>query len=259
MGIDIDKDFYSVRPIDGDWQKVKQFFVTNGMIGSYLEGGVFEQIFGGEAVSTIHILDMANKQGINIYHITSDNAKEILPKLQYNESKKQMLQNLINSGKEITIPEKNVIINGWDGTGYIVLNPKDGTGAYMIDGGLSGGFTEALAKYFTLLICVFVLIYVMAFMMPAVIPALTAGYLALVAFLPIFAVLPEWVQNTIFSSTIGLITSALGLVIGGPVGLAIGLIGLANVIVNQISYIINRPRNVVYNKEWLLIKNLRYA
>lgn len=259
LGIDIDKDFYSVRPIDGDWQKVKQFFVTNGMIGSYLEGGVFEQIFGGEAVSTIHILDMANKQGINIYHITSDNAKDILPKLQYNESKKQMLQNLINSGKEITIPEKDVIINGWDGTGYIVLNPKDGTGAYMIDGGLSGGFTEALAKYFTLLICVFVLIYVMAFMIPAVIPALTAGYLALVAFLPIFAVLPEWVQNTIFSSTIGLITSALGLVIGGPVGIAIGLIGLANVIINQISDIINRPRNVIYNKEWLLIKNLRYA
>jgi len=139
LGIDIDKDFYSVSPIDGDRQKVKQFFMNNGIIGSYLEGGIFEQIFGGEAVSTIHILNKANQEGIKVYQINSANAADVLPKLQYNTLKKQSLQNLIDSGKEITIPEKKVTISGWNGTGYIVLEPEDGTGAYMIDGGFSGG------------------------------------------------------------------------------------------------------------------------
>ncbi|MGM0502945.1 MAG: hypothetical protein ACQERJ_10500 [Bacillota bacterium] len=53
--------------------------------------------------------------------------------------KKQELRNLIDNGKEITVPRKEVTINGWTGTGYIVLNPKNGTAAYMISGGLSGG------------------------------------------------------------------------------------------------------------------------
>jgi len=153
LGIDIDKDFYSVRPIDGDLQKIKQFFMKNGIIGSYLEGGIFEQIFGGEAVSTIHILNKANQEGIKVYQINSANVADVLPKLQFNTLKKQSLQNLIDSGKEITIPEKAVTISGWNGTGYIVLDPEDGTGAYMIDGGFSGGKAPGVFNFgFTILL-----------------------------------------------------------------------------------------------------------
>lgn len=32
-------------------------------------------------------------------------------------------------------------MGNWHGTGYIVTNPKTGTGAYMISGGLNGGST----------------------------------------------------------------------------------------------------------------------
>ena len=53
--------------------------------------------------------------------------------------KRVFQQTLINTGKEITIPEREVSIAGWTGTGYIVLDPVNGTGAYMIDGGLAGG------------------------------------------------------------------------------------------------------------------------
>ena len=44
----------------------------------------------------------------------------------------------------IAIPERDLVIGGWIGTGYIVSDPVDGTGAYMIDGGLNGGFWENL-------------------------------------------------------------------------------------------------------------------
>lgn len=57
-----------------------------------------------------------------------------------------MFRNLVNSGKEITVPEKNVTIGDWTGTGYIALNPENGTGTYMIDGGLSGGRVSLLDR-----------------------------------------------------------------------------------------------------------------
>ena len=59
-------------------------------------------------------------------------------------AKNQIFINLIKNGKEITVPEKDVTICRWTGTGYIVMNPETGTGVYMIDGGLSGGFFASL-------------------------------------------------------------------------------------------------------------------
>lgn len=53
------------------------------------------------------------------------------PQLQYDNAKKQVFRNLIKSGKEIIVPEKNVTIGGWTGTRYVVRNPHDGTGAYI--------------------------------------------------------------------------------------------------------------------------------
>jgi hypothetical protein len=42
----------------------------------------------------------------------------------------------------VVIAQKNQITyNNWTGTGYIVLDPDTGAGAYMISGGLSGGST----------------------------------------------------------------------------------------------------------------------
>lgn len=83
LKIDVDRDLYSVHSRDGDKEKIKTFFLTGGVVASYLEGEVFRQLFGGEAVSTMHILEAANRQGIRIYTITKENVESILPKLQY--------------------------------------------------------------------------------------------------------------------------------------------------------------------------------
>lgn len=87
----------------------------------------------------MHILNYANQQGVQVYTINQDNMDTVLPQLDYSQDKKQEFRDLVNSGKVITVPEKNINIDGWSGTGYIVLNPDNGTGAYMISGGLSGG------------------------------------------------------------------------------------------------------------------------
>jgi hypothetical protein len=240
LGIDIDKDFYSVSPIDGDRQKVKQFFMNNGIIGSYLEGGIFEQIFGGEAVSTIHILNKANQEGIKVYQINSANAADVLPKLQYNTLKKQSLQNLIDSGKEITIPEKKVTISGWNGTGYIVLEPEDGTGAYMIDGGLAGGFFKAI------LLSLALFLIAMAFCIigsSLALPMVTA-WLISVVLMPIYGVLEDVfivIINGVMLPLIAMVAAAIcTAALAGTIGMVITIVGFCI--------------GVIYATEWLVNK-----
>ncbi|TDX48922.1 hypothetical protein [Orenia marismortui] len=137
--IDVDRDLHVSMGSSGDEEQVKAYNMASGMISSYLEGSIFEQTFGGEAVSTMHILNHANQQGIPVYTINQENVDTVIPELEYDSAKKQEFRNLINNGKEITVPERDVTISGWSGTGYIVLNPDDGIGAYMISGGLNGG------------------------------------------------------------------------------------------------------------------------
>lgn len=120
-------------------KKEKDYNKASGMIGSYLEGSIFKQTFGVDAVSTMHILNQANRYGIKVYTINQDNVDSIISKLEYNSEKKKEIKNLINDGKIITIPKLNIPLYGWYGTGYIVENPDDGTAAYMISGGLAGG------------------------------------------------------------------------------------------------------------------------
>jgi hypothetical protein len=144
--IDIDRDLHSAVHIHGNKEKVKEFFVISGTVGSFLEGGIFQRILGGQAVSTIHILNAANQQGIKIFTLNASNINEVLPQLQYDTETKNTFLNWISTGKEITVPENRLVIGGWNGSGYIVLDPENGTGAYLIDGGYNGGCIEALVE-----------------------------------------------------------------------------------------------------------------
>lgn len=139
LSIDVDRDLNTVQSVTGDEEKEKSYNKTSGIMGSYLEGNIFEKTFGGNGVSTMHIINHANQNGIKVYTINQENVDNVMPKLEYDSSKKQELKNLIKNGKEITVPKKEVTIDGWQGTGYIVENPDDGTAAYMISGGLNGG------------------------------------------------------------------------------------------------------------------------
>ncbi|MEN6668952.1 hypothetical protein AAJP47_01085 [Psychrobacter sp. B38] len=51
------------------------------------------------------------------------------------------IRNGVNAGKTVTVHDTQITLNGWSGTGYTILDPESGAGAYMIGGGLDGGFT----------------------------------------------------------------------------------------------------------------------
>ncbi|MBU0533160.1 hypothetical protein KKB44_06730, partial [Candidatus Micrarchaeota archaeon] len=83
-------------------------------------------------------IQISNQQGIPVYHITSNNINSILPILQVGSDVKTDIQNSVNAGYEVIVPEREITYCGWQGVGYIIQDPTTGAGACMITGGAAG-------------------------------------------------------------------------------------------------------------------------
>lgn len=51
------------------------------------------------------------------------------------------VQNAVAAGKIVTISKSQISYKGWTGTGYVLLDPKTGAGAYLIGGGMDGSIS----------------------------------------------------------------------------------------------------------------------
>jgi transglutaminase-like putative cysteine protease len=144
--IDVKLDNQSVLGKIIDTVKESAYMQQSGANSSFLEGAIFDQLFGkniGDSISAVSALKRANDQGIPIYKINSSNITVLLPKLQVADEIKTEVANAVNAGLTVQIPKTNVMQLGWSGVGYIISNPVDGTGAYRISGGLNGGDSPA--------------------------------------------------------------------------------------------------------------------
>jgi len=47
----------------------------------------------------------------------------------------------------VTVHQSPISVNGWQGSGYSVLDPEKGVGAYQISGGASGGFLKKAKNF----------------------------------------------------------------------------------------------------------------
>jgi hypothetical protein len=134
-----------VRPPDGTKDKQLQFMLTSGSKSSALEHSVPEQVFSTptspvQGISAVKALRLANDQGIPIYMINQSNISAVLPQLQLGLDVLADIQNAVNAGKVVTVSKSNITLDGWTGCGYIVIDSTKGDGAYMISGGLAGGW-----------------------------------------------------------------------------------------------------------------------
>jgi hypothetical protein len=114
------------------------FVLSTGMIGSCLEHEIFEQLYGIESISTMKIFEEANNRGIRIYTITEENMGKVLPVLQLPDNVKDLIEEDVNAGRIVVVPEKNIPIKSWNGTGWASIDPETGVGEYIIRGGLRG-------------------------------------------------------------------------------------------------------------------------
>lgn len=137
--IDVDSDDHSAVSLNSEIDDSKAYLMSAGVMSSFYESAVWEQLTGYESVSTISIFRKAREENIEILQIAQDNLEEQLKNLNTDNKTKQDVRNAVNSGKSVVIPMNDVTIGDWTGTGYILLDETTGAASYMISGGLNGG------------------------------------------------------------------------------------------------------------------------
>ncbi|MBQ6696766.1 MAG: hypothetical protein IJN16_08700, partial [Lachnospiraceae bacterium] len=132
---DIDLDS---RIIPEYYENTKEFNLLSGIQSSAYESIVWEQLIGVHSASTISLFREATDCGIPIHLLNEENFDKVSEKLTLSESTMQTVKGHVESGKFVILPETELTMGDWSGTGYMVLDPDTYTGQYMVDGGLTG-------------------------------------------------------------------------------------------------------------------------
>ena len=66
------------------------------------------------------------------------------------------IRQAVNAGRVVTTHTDPVMVPGWQGAGYVVLDPETGSGAWLIEGGLNGGFisVDGLLKFLDMILSI---------------------------------------------------------------------------------------------------------
>jgi len=150
FGLDAFRAIFSPFPRKEDGNLTRHFMRSSGALGSTLEHSIFEQLwsqYNVTGISAVKILQIANEQGIPIFVITEKNLDQILLQLEVNQLVKDDIVNAIYAGNVVSVPQREITIGNWTGTGYVIQDPETGAGAYMLSGALGGGkfpWTEVL-------------------------------------------------------------------------------------------------------------------
>jgi hypothetical protein len=118
------------------------FNFAAGTQASLLEGRVLDQATGaaqGTASSAAQLLSDAAAQGIPLYTITAANAATVLPQLNVDPDIYNDISTALGVGKTVIVSQTAPDSLDWSGTGYVILDPDTGSGAYLIKGALNGG------------------------------------------------------------------------------------------------------------------------
>ena len=130
------------------------FLRASGLQLSAAEHLVPERLFGdqapagpGNGVSAVRALVTAQQLGQRLYRLTPQNVDAALSVINTAADAKEEMRNAVAAGKEVTVHRDPVFLGGWTGTGYIIVDPMTGAGAYKISGGANGGaIADRLAK-----------------------------------------------------------------------------------------------------------------
>lgn len=117
---------------------------SSGMRSSAYEHLIPERLLSTEGnpvkgVSTAKALSLAVAQGQRIYTLTQSNADQ-LQNITIDDAARSEIQQALNLGLEVMVHQNPINVNGWEGSGYSIIDSEYGIGAYKISGGTSGGF-----------------------------------------------------------------------------------------------------------------------
>lgn len=140
---DVDSHIQAVAALDGSAGTAADYFALAGGFSSRQESEIWDEAVNetrsGAGITTMSYLEAAVRQNIPLYHITQDNLSVALPELEVSSAVLNDIRNAVNAGREVTIPQRELLKDGFFGVGYIVLDPDTGAGGYLISSGLAGG------------------------------------------------------------------------------------------------------------------------
>ena len=142
IGLDVKSDSYTAVSLTNSQEALDLFYLNAGIRGSYLESEVLESVTGIESVSTMKLFDVAKENDIEIISI-SKNDSDYSSKLEGLNSSNisafalNEITEYVEAGYEVIVPSKNIQINSWSGTGYIVVT--DNSYDFMLSNGTNGG------------------------------------------------------------------------------------------------------------------------
>jgi hypothetical protein len=155
--MDIDRLNNNVEEKANCYEGWVAFNRASGMRNSAYEHQIPEQLFSteteqAEGVSTAKALALAMAQGQRIYTLSSENASQ-LNNITIDDGARAEIQQALVQGLEVTVHQAPITVNGWQGSGYAILDAEYGVGAYKISGGGSGGevVLEVLQSLFGIL------------------------------------------------------------------------------------------------------------
>jgi Transglutaminase-like superfamily len=126
---------------NGDDTNAPTLAQIEGLGSSVLESRLWDNFTGLQSISTTRGLQVANANGIPIYHIDQTNIASLLPTMNVFPDVLQNVRNEVNAGLVVTIPRDTIFMNQWTGSVWIEQSPDGLSAGYLIEGGLFGGST----------------------------------------------------------------------------------------------------------------------
>ncbi|MDN5923466.1 MAG: transglutaminase-like domain-containing protein, partial [Xanthomonadales bacterium] len=132
-----------IAVVGRDQRKIRDYVGTTGIMSSYLEGSIQEQLFHywqGTALSAAQSLADANRQAIPILVVTAENSASLMPRLDLPQIALADVADGVAAGYEAIVPQTTPARPvGAQGVGYEIRNPVTGEASYRILNGTDGG------------------------------------------------------------------------------------------------------------------------
>jgi hypothetical protein len=148
LAMDVDRFAGTRVDKDGNVERRLAFNRARGARLSAMEHLVSEQMYSTEdapahGISAVKAIQLAAAEGQKIWTITQANLDQALASIELSDEVETDIRNSVYAGKEVTAHERPVNFFGSQSSGYIVLDPYSGAGAYLIEGGENGGRLKA--------------------------------------------------------------------------------------------------------------------
>lgn len=141
FSIDVGFNTNAVVDLSSETNNSKMFNLVVGFNDSSSESRVWEILLNENGLSSIDVMSASLAAGIDWLYFTSDNMATESEKLNCSESVKSDITNFVNKGFLVIVPEKEITIQDWSGTGFIALNYATGSAIYRLTGQTNGGST----------------------------------------------------------------------------------------------------------------------